>query len=296
MISVIVTFYNEQRQIRRCIDSVKNQTLKDWELILVDDGSTDESFSIVGTFLDDSRIHYYHKKNGGVSSARNFGLGKASGEWVIFLDADDYFLSEALEVLYSTAIRSGVKVSAGNFYVEKDNKRYGQCVGRSRIVKDNFRSWYYMTCYPRVGAALFHATVVKNVTYDESLCRYEDAKFLFPIMREQKIAFSSDYIMVYSDENSGLSKQTPHPSKNYVFSLDFRSGSFWERIVFAKLVRQETSVYAHSGVVFKRKSKMMSLFMFVEQLVSYSIWPVSVVNRILGNIKGKKDVYSNSIR
>ncbi len=280
MISIIVPIYNKQNQIKRCLDSVKCQSYEDWELILVDDGSTDNSASIIKPFLSDSRIHYFYKENGGVSSARNVGLEKAIGEWIIFLDSDDYFLPEGLAILLHTALQRKVKVSAANFYVEKEHKRYGQCTGRSRIVKNNFRAWYFMTCYPRAGAALFYTTVVKKKLFDEALCRYEDVKFLFPIMREYRIAYSSDYVMVYTDGSDGLSKQIPCLSKNYVFAINCFDGSFWEKIVCARLVRQELSVYTESGISIKQNLRKVSLFMFIELVLSSSVLPVSIINRI----------------
>ena len=177
-ISVIVPVYNTEKYLRRCIDSVLAQTYQDFELLLIDDGSKDSSGAICDEYAEkDTRVRVFHKENGGVSSARNLGLDNAKGEWVTFIDSDDYFLPKGLTVLYSTAMQRRTNVSVANFYVEKNKKRYGQCEGCSRVVKDNFRSWYYMTCYPRAGAALFHASVLQNRLFDESFCRYEDASF-----------------------------------------------------------------------------------------------------------------------
>ena len=281
-ISVIVPVYNTEQYLRRCIDSVLAQTYKDFELLLIDDGSKDSSGAICDEYAaQDARVRVFHKENGGVSSARNVGLDNAQGEWITFIDSDDYFLSKGLEILYYTAMRAGVKVCAANFYVEKQKKKYGQCEGRSRIVKDNFRSWYYMTCYPRAGAALFHVTVIKHRFFDEALCRYEDTEFLYPIMREQKIAYSSDYVMVYTEENEGLSKQTPHPTRNFIFSLDCCAGSFWERMVSARLIKQELSLYAKSGIIIDLDSKQLTVFRLIEKLMSFSILPITLINRIL---------------
>lgn len=100
-LSIIVPVYNSERTIRRCIDSILNQTFINWELLLIDDGSIDCSASICNEYvLLDSRIKYFYKKNGGVSSARNFGLEKASGEWIAFVDADDYICLNMYELLF----------------------------------------------------------------------------------------------------------------------------------------------------------------------------------------------------
>lgn len=111
MISVIIPIYNKQRFIGRCIESVLSQTYTDWELLLIDDGSTDASAERIQSYLADQRIRYIYKENGGVSSARNRGIKEAKGEWIIYIDADDYFLPEALQILYDTAVNNHVLIS-----------------------------------------------------------------------------------------------------------------------------------------------------------------------------------------
>ena len=99
-ISIIVPVYKTEDKLNRCVDSVLNQTFTDFELILVDDGSPDNCGKICDEYaLKDSRIIVIHKENGGVSSARNCGLKKASGEFIAFIDSDDYIEKEYLELL-----------------------------------------------------------------------------------------------------------------------------------------------------------------------------------------------------
>ena len=91
MISVIVPVYNTEKYLDRCIQSILAQTYTDFELLLIDDGSTDLSGEICDKYAEqDSRVKVFHKENGGVSSARNLGLDKANGDWVTFVDADDW--------------------------------------------------------------------------------------------------------------------------------------------------------------------------------------------------------------
>lgn len=89
-ISVIVPVYNVEKYLSRCIDSILAQTFTDFELLLIDDGSNDNSGNICDDYVKkDNRIRVFHKENGGVSSARNLGLNKAKGEWICFVDSDD---------------------------------------------------------------------------------------------------------------------------------------------------------------------------------------------------------------
>lgn len=104
MISVIVPVFNVQNYISECIDSVLAQSFNDWELILVNDGSIDDSGKICNQYVEkDCRIRVLNKKNGGVTAARRDGIYVARGEWVTFLDSDDKFKPEALETLFFKA-------------------------------------------------------------------------------------------------------------------------------------------------------------------------------------------------
>ena len=100
MISVIIPVYNKEATLASCVNSVLIQSYKEWEIILVDDGSTDDSLMICQSLaVIDKRIHVIHQKNGGVSSARNRGLSCAHGKWIVFLDADDLLPQHALKDL-----------------------------------------------------------------------------------------------------------------------------------------------------------------------------------------------------
>ena len=123
-VSIIVPVYNTERFLNRCIDSVLAQTYSDWELLLVDDGSTDSSGSICDEYAtQDSRIRVFHKENGGVSSARNLGLDYARGEWITFVDSDDYIAPDMIEKLYETQKRNNADITVcGYRWVDKEGK------------------------------------------------------------------------------------------------------------------------------------------------------------------------------
>lgn len=108
-ISVIVPVYKVEKYIGECINSILAQTFKDFELILVDDGSPDKSGEICDSYAkNDNRIKVFHKKNGGVSSARNFGIDKAVGEWLCFIDSDDTILPTYLEDFELDKVKSDI--------------------------------------------------------------------------------------------------------------------------------------------------------------------------------------------
>ena len=106
LISVIVPIYNTLNYLQRCVDSIRSQTYKYLEIILVDDGSTDRSGAMAEKFaLEDRRIKVFHKENGGVSSARNLGIDKARGEYIGFVDSDDYIEPQMYERLLAVALQ-----------------------------------------------------------------------------------------------------------------------------------------------------------------------------------------------
>ena len=105
IVSIIVPVYNAEPYLRRCVDSVLAQSFTNWELILIDDGSTDRSGIICDEYaLEDNRINVIHKVNGGVSSARNMGLKMARGTWVTFIDSDDTIGENYFDVEFSSDV------------------------------------------------------------------------------------------------------------------------------------------------------------------------------------------------
>ena len=102
-VSVVVPIYNAEQYLKQCLDSIVNQTLKDIEIILIDDGATDGSAEICQQYLTDSRVTYYYKENEGLAAARADGLAKAKGEYIGFVDSDDWLELNAYEEMYAAS-------------------------------------------------------------------------------------------------------------------------------------------------------------------------------------------------
>lgn len=121
-ISVIIPVYNVEKYIRKCVDSVINQTLKDIEIILVNDGSPDNCPAICDEYeKTDSRIKVIHKKNGGVSDARNAGIDIATGEYLVFVDSDDWIEPNTCEILFDEATENNAEFVIPAYYIEAKN-------------------------------------------------------------------------------------------------------------------------------------------------------------------------------
>ena len=118
-ISVIIPVYNVEKYVGRCLDSVLGQTFTDWEAVCVNDGSPDRSRGILAEYAErDSRIKIIDKPNGGLSDARNAGMRNASGEYVVFLDSDDFIHPQTFEISYALAMKTGTDIVS--WYKEPD--------------------------------------------------------------------------------------------------------------------------------------------------------------------------------
>lgn len=182
LISVIVPIYNVEKYLRKCIDSIINQTYKNLEIILIDDGSTDNSSSICDEYKKkDNRIVVIHKTNGGLSSARNKGLDISNGELISFVDSDDYIESNMLECLKANMDKYSSDISVCDFYyVKNGNKRKSKTEFKKKEYvssdKDKFNNiqneYGPITVY--VWNKLFKKEVFNNIRFPEGKI-YEDS-------------------------------------------------------------------------------------------------------------------------
>ena len=142
LISVIVPVYNIEKYIRRCVESIIGQSYSNLQIILVDDGSDDESGKICDEIAkSDERVEVFHKSNGGASDARNFGLEKAQGEYIAFVDGDDYIESDMYECLYKAIVESASDMASCGFYEVFGDKTYMRCCTEETIVLDKIEAY-----------------------------------------------------------------------------------------------------------------------------------------------------------
>lgn len=124
VISIVVPVYKVEAYLHRCVDSILAQSFTDFELILVDDGSPDNCGKICDEYAEkDKRIRVVHQKNGGLSAARNAGIDIAQGEWISFIDSDDWIHPDYLRVLYEAATEQGTDISAGSYETVNDDTK-----------------------------------------------------------------------------------------------------------------------------------------------------------------------------
>ena len=185
-ISVIVPVYNTEQFLSRCIESILKQSFTDYELLLVDDGSTDGSGAVCDAYAEkDERIRVFHKENGGVSSARNRGIDEAYGDFLTFVDSDDLINETYLEHLMSKnsdLAVAGLKHVKGGFVDFKVPKQASYISMMEMPMHWNTPEMNYLYCYP--VAKRFRKDIINenNIRFDENLFYQEDLCFVLSYM------------------------------------------------------------------------------------------------------------------
>ena len=175
-ISVIMPIYKAEKYLDKCVTSILQQTFQDFELLLIDDGSPDGCGRMCDEYaLRDSRVKVFHKPNGGVSSARQFGTENAQGEYIIHADPDDWVEPEMLEELYSVAKENGCDVVFCDFWTETEKGSFYTTQKTSKT--DNYSLITALLGHRLHGACwnkLVKKSCFKDVRFPESLNYCED--------------------------------------------------------------------------------------------------------------------------
>lgn len=208
-ISIIVPIYNAEKYLKKCIDSLVNQTKKEIEIILINDGSTDSSERIIKEYKDE-RIKYFKNKNQGIGKTRNFGIEKATGKYLLFVDSDDYLDKNACEKLYNKIENDSLDLLVYDFYREFDNgKKEEEKLQKFDIsnLKENPKLLLNINLSP--WNKLYKTEVIKgnNTKFVENL-KYEDAPFVVEAIinskRIGKLDESLYYYMIHSNSETTI--------------------------------------------------------------------------------------------
>lgn len=208
-VSIILPVYNVEKYIAKCIGSIIDQTYKNFECIVVDDGSPDQSIEIVKSLVkNDSRFIIITKENGGLSSARNKGIDNASGEYITFVDSDDYIDNDLL----STAISCITKYDAdicmfGLRYVDENGATLDTVINNS--TSDYFKKDFLITeniVFNIACNKLYRSSVFSDIRFDKSILSYEDAYIMPEVVHNKKICNIKKPLYNYVQRPMSLSK------------------------------------------------------------------------------------------
>lgn len=198
LVSILMPTYNRASYLNEAIDSVLDQTYRNFELLVVDDGSTDNTREVVDSYLSDSRVRYLYKENGGQSSGRNFGFSHSRGEYICFLDSDNKWLPKKLDICISAALENpdfdiiyGENIaidSDGNELHKIRMRRHSGCI-TAELLKDNFVTINTATlkrgCYDTMGGL------------DENFLRAPDYEFWLRLSTKYRFLHIPEYMAQY---------------------------------------------------------------------------------------------------
>ena len=209
-ISVIVPVYKVEQYLNRCIDSILNQTYTDLEVILVDDGSPDNCPALCDqAALCDPRVVVIHKENGGVSSARNAGLNVATGEYIAFVDSDDYISSNMCEVLLEAVERTNADIAECDlqFGVWENEDTGEECVysGTEAIGKVLLEPRFKLGLAVNVCNKLYRSELFKEIKFSEQVSYGEDREIVLRLFYAAKCVLKRNVTLyMYSQEGESI--------------------------------------------------------------------------------------------
>lgn len=232
LISIIIPIYNAERFLKQCIDSVLKQSYENLEIILLDDGSCDSSSSICDDYaIRDDRVKVLHLKNGGVSNARNIGINYAKGEWIMFLDADDYVDQFICEKLHQLAIEENCEMVSCSYCNDYQNTKItiGENNGKTwilnnkknEVIKDTLTEKnIYLHKFPTrvyIWGKLFKKSVIvkNNIQFPLEIHPIEDLIFLSLVELElDRIGFLDEALYFYRQ----VAVSCMHAKKDYLIN------------------------------------------------------------------------------
>ena len=198
LVSIIIPVYNSEKTLHRCVCSVQNQTYTNIEIILVNDGSTDSSADICQYFQAiDSRVNFVNKDNGGVSSARNLGIEVSTGDYIMFLDSDDWYESDMVERYVSFASGSDIVIGQLAVYSTADNSSYVKTLPKTgKFGKELWNTVCEKTeIFGYIGGKMFRSDIIKanNIRFNEKMYAQEDLDFCLSYYNMVDSFYLADY-------------------------------------------------------------------------------------------------------
>lgn len=277
LISIIIPVYNVKAYLAECIESVIQQTYQNIEILLVDDGSTDGSADICDEFgRKDTRVKVFHKVNGGVASARNYGLVRAEGKLIGFVDADDMLHPQMYELLYNDIETNNAMLAyclmQRMYGTQTDNREADKPVVLAGQAAFSLKAHFGLTPRPHIGKSvcdkLFRREVLTGVCFDERYSLGEDNLFITQVLLKEPVCvYDGRALYFYRDVREGNSRSAGAvsnkmftdqiPVKRLQIEMLQKSGyseiAAHERIVFYKELLRYHEIIGRSSEKTKRE-------------------------------------------
>lgn len=227
-ISIIIPIYNKETMLTKCVDSVVKQTISEIEIILVDDGSSDGSGALCDEYKKiDSRISVIHKKNGGLSSARNSGLSIATGEYIGFVDGDDYVAADMYDLLYKEAKKTAADIAMCSFYFEDNSKIISKSnTGKKTLLEKNVLMKELVSGRINVSVwnKIYNKSIIEGIIFREGQKYCEDVEFTYRVFNNVGKAVYIDVPKYYYgrwDDSQSKHEVNPKMIEDSIYMADF---------------------------------------------------------------------------
>lgn len=237
-VSVIVPVYNVELYLEKCLDSLVNQTIDNIEIIVVNDGSTDNSQNIINEYSEKypQKIRGYIKKNGGLSDARNFGINKATGQYIGFVDSDDYVEKDMFEKMYNKAITKNfdVVVCDVNCKTDSDEQHISSLVEKDLTDSADIKK-QMINIYPVAWNKIYKKNLFNNGVKFKTKIWYEDVDFLYKLFPYiTSIGVVKEPLINYIQRTGTISKTFDKRLYNYIDNWNgiiefYKSNKFYDK-------------------------------------------------------------------
>ena len=260
LISVIVPVYNVEAFIDKCLNSILSQTYKNIEVVLVDDGSTDNSGKKCDEYVKkDSRVKVIHKSNGGLSSARNTGIDNSSGSFLSFIDSDDYIDSNMLEILYNGCVNNNCDIGIINKVRvdEFDNKKYDTAIVEEKKVKSEEALKLLLLSDPSACNKIYRRDLFNKIEFPIGKL-YEDILTIpYLLMESKNIYLNPNFGYYYFQRSNSIVNSKFKPQKmDYLFNslnYDFLLCGFYDFNNQSRRVQEKCGFKPYRKLVFNPK-------------------------------------------
>lgn len=270
-ISIIVPIYKVENYLERCINSILNQTFKDYELLLIDDGSPDNCANICDKFSKiDSRIKVIHQQNHGVAYTRNVGISLAKGEYVTFVDSDDYVDKDFLSELYNKAEQQKLDFVYCNYFRCKSNKQEEITEKECHAPMEAINASLEGTLDGYLWLKLIRNSILKEncITFEENINLWEDIIFTIKVLFSCKsVGYVNKCLYYYNtdNQNSYCNKNYQNRNKDLLNAENYieeflKNNNYCEIEYIYKLQIKVVLLIFYSAKTIKEKKKALSLF------------------------------------
>lgn len=217
-ISIIVPVYNTEKYLKRCIESIINQTYKNLEVILVDDGSSDKSPLICDEYAKkDKRIKVIHKENGGASSSRNIGMDVATGKYITFVDSDDFIKEDFVEYLYNLCIENNCEIVQCSFEVGS-NEKFSDTSKIEKIeVYSNIEALCSRSLKVTPWGKLYKTETIKSIKFPLGIINEDDATYYKFIYNSKSVCITNKQLYYYyQSDNSVMRNNSKYKRTDFI--------------------------------------------------------------------------------